>query len=319
MKIKKLTFAILGILGLFLFQNCDNMEDTDPISQGKIIEVDPSFFITTGLTAPITTVPCTLSNGKSSACYKIVTNSIPDEHQLGPWCPTTITDGKEKGGLWFEGGKIYDVDGAFVKNMKTFYSNSKWLMYKEDGTINVTKSQAACQAAARPDVDPQYQNFCVECQPSYFTGTLSFLIPVTPVLESGTTSGNGMGVRGIAFNGVHFDPPAPTDRILGSFTLAPMDDCGGHVNLASGYHYHAATGCSKEIAQTDGHAPMIGYAMDGFGIFARLDPTGAEPLNLDTCRGHSDDVRGYHYHVAPPGDNNLINCLKGAQGSFSVI
>ena len=53
--------------------------------------------------------------------------------------------------------------------------------------------------------------------------------------------------RGVAFNGVNFDPPAPTQNILGAHTLAPMDDAGGHVNAGAGYHYHAATGKSKKI------------------------------------------------------------------------
>jgi hypothetical protein len=47
-------------------------------------------------------------------------------------------------------------------------------------------------------------------------------------------------------------------------------------------------------------------------LFARLDSTGAEPKDLDECRGHSDNTRGYHYHVDKAGANNFINCLKGA-------
>jgi hypothetical protein len=111
---------------------------------------------------------------------------------------------------------------------------------------------------------------------------------------------------------VRFDGPAPVNAILGAYTLAPFDDAGGHINLAAGYHYHAATGKSKEIAQSDGHAPMIGYAADGHGLYARLDTKGSEPTDLDECRGHTDVTRGYHYHVDKAGANNFINCLKGA-------
>jgi hypothetical protein len=45
--------------------------------------------------------------------------------------------------------------------------------------------------------------------------------------------------------------------ILAAYTLAPFDDAGGHINLAAGYHYHAATGLTTQIAQTDGHAAMM--------------------------------------------------------------
>ena len=118
--------------------------------------------------------------------------------------------------------------------------------------------------------------------------------------------------RGIAFNGVVFDAPAPTDAILGAYTLAPFDDAGGHINLHAGYHYHAATGVTKQITQTDSHAAQIGYAMDGYAMYAQLDANDKEPTDLDDCRGHFDDTRGYHYHVAAAGTNSFINCLSGA-------
>ena len=123
---------------------------------------------------------------------------------------------------------------------------------------------------------------------------------------------------GVAFNGINFDPPAPTQAILGAYTLAPMDDAGGHVNGATGYHYHAATGKSKKVEQVDGHAAMIGYAMDGFGMYELLDKTNKEPTDLDDCRGHYDTTRGYHYHVAKAGSNSFIGCFHGAQGSVEV-
>lgn len=285
-----------------------------------VLEVNPELFISSGLSTAITKVSCTLSNGTTTTCYQIQTISLPSDHQVGPWCPTKITDGKEKGGIWFEGGKIYDVDGAFIKNMSTFYSDATWLLYNSDGTVKVTNTQAACQAAARPNVDPAYKNYCVECQPAYFpaSSVRTFLIPVKPVQLSSTAQVGNMGVIGVALNGVNFDPPAPTQAILGNYTLAPMDDCGGHVNLATGYHYHAATGCTKEVAQSDGHAPMIGYAMDGYGMFAQLNQDGKEPTDLDACRGHYDKTRGYHYHVDKAGANRFIGCFKGAQGTFSI-
>jgi hypothetical protein len=122
---------------------------------------------------------------------------------------------------------------------------------------------------------------------------------------------NGPSSRGLAFNGVVFDAPAPTSVILAAYTLAPFDDAGGHINLAAGYHYHAATGLTTKIAQADSHSAMIGYAFDGYGIFERLDADGKEYTDLDASRGHTDTTRGYHYHVDAPGNNNFINSLHG--------
>ncbi len=189
----------------------------------------------------------------------------------------------------------------------------------------------------------------MECLPSYVSDiTQTYLIPVKPVKQKTAIQFGRPGpprdgkrppkgerprppkegeprpprqgeegqqvpeTRGLAFNGVNFNAPAPVDAILGAYTLAPFDDAGGHINLNAGYHYHAATGASTEILQSDGHAPMIGYAIDGHGIYGRLDESGNEPTDLDDCRGHYDEVRGYHYHVDAAGTNNFINCLQGA-------
>ena len=42
-----------------------------------------------------------------------------------------------------------------------------------------------------------------------------------------------------------------------------------------------------------------------------LDENGLEESDLDTCRGHTDDTRGYHYHSAGPGENAFIGCFTG--------
>lgn len=79
-----------------------------------------------------------------------------------------------------------------------------------------------------------------------------------------------------------------------------------------------ATGHTKEIVQADGHAPMIGYVLDGFGLYADLDVE-ANPLEgLDACGGHSDATRGYHYHVVAPGSNQIISAFRGIPGTVST-
>lgn len=289
-------------------------------ASAQVVKVEAANFITAGLAEPITIVSRTLSNGSTADCFKIVTKSTPTDHAQGPWCPTHISDDKTKAGIWIEGGNVYDADGAFIKNLASFYNNTTWQMYNAGtGEITKTLTQADCAAAANPNVGAAYKNFCVECLPSYVSAiTRTIYIPVTPVkLTSPISFGAGPGtngpvIRGIAFNAVVFDGPAPVNAILGAYTLAPFDDAGGHINLIAGYHYHAATGMSKKIEQADGHAAMIGYALDGFGIYERISSTGAEYTDLDASRGHSDTTRGYHYHVDKAGANNFINSLAGA-------
>lgn len=302
----------------------NNTDTNDEVVQGElVIDVDPSLFLTDGTDFTVTLIDCVLSNGTTSKCYKIITNGLPADHEMGPWCPSNISDDAEAGGIWLEGGEVYDVDGAFIENMANFYNDDTWLMYDSNGDIYKTLTADDCANAANPNVGEEYKNFCVECLPSFLTNlTNTYVIPASPIKLETTTDfarvgppgmgANGPSQRGLAFNGVVFDAAAPTDAILGAYTLAPFDDAGGHINLNAGYHYHAATGESTEIAQADDHAPMLGYAMDGHGIYGRLDVNGEAPIDLDDCRGHYDEARGYHYHVDYAGSNNFIDCLHGA-------
>ncbi|WP_235989359.1 YHYH protein [Psychroserpens algicola] len=293
-------------------QNTDNKELAI-----KIKPVNTDYFITENIIGEISEEKVDL-RGIETLCYVIKTNSQASEHQMGPWCPRHIDDGIEKAGIWFDNGKVYDVSGHFIANLDEFYDDDKWKLYKDDGSIKVTDTEEACLSAAKPNVDEDYHNYCVECLPEYFKNQITtYYIPVTPTYQN-SSQRFGRGGIGLAFNGVKFDPPAPTHAILAAHTIAPLDDHGGHVNPHGGYHYHAVTGSTKEITQSDTHAPMIGYAIDGFGIYALLDKNGTQPSDLDECGGHSDNERGYHYHAGAPGDNQIIKCLHGTPGRIDL-
>lgn len=286
-------------------------------TSAKVVPVNTDYFITENIIGEIQEKIVEL-NGIETLCYIIKTHSQATEHQMGPWCPRHINDGMEKAGIWFKDDKVYDVSGHFIANLDEFYSDDKWLLYREDGTIKVTETQEACLAAAKPEVDEDYHNYCVECLPEYFKDQVTtFVIPATPTYLK-SVQNFGRGGIGIAFNGVNYDPPAPTHAILAAHTIAPLDDHGGHVNPHGGYHYHAVTGSTKEVEQTDIHAPLLGYAIDGFGIYALEDENGNKPNDLDECGGHFDDIRGYHYHAGEPGGNQIIKCLHGLPGYTEI-
>ena len=261
-------------------------------------------------------VDCTLSGGTKTSCISITLKPQPGTMQIGPWCPRNISDSAEKSGIWLESGKVYDADGTFVSNLAEFYKDDVWQMFdKKTGAINVTDSKVACAAAARPDVDEQYTNFCVECQVSYMdsNASMTYVIPVTPTNASSPSTNTRSGI-GIAFSGARIDSSAPTHAILAAHTLAPFDDCGGHVNLHVGYHLHAITdnaNCLKDVSYEPNHAPAIGLAIDGYTIHRQSDESTDE---LDRCGGHDSASIGYHYHAAAPGENKIIACHTGETG-----
>ena len=269
----------------------------------------------------INVVEQTLSNGEVADVYEITASnstSIPVEHDMGPWCPTSVDQNDDTdGGIWLDNGVLYQVTGDFLVDLPNFYDDSTWNLIEEDGvTIKYIDTREGCELAARPDVDPEFQNHCVQCLPEWFEDddlTATYYIPVNPVKLETSTIPNGE--RGIALNGVVFDGPAPVADILSAYTIAAFDNAGGHVNPFVGYHYHTATGMSTKIDQEDDHTGMIGYALDGFGIYEYTADANGDDLDLadlDDCRGHEDDVRGYHYHISAPGINEHIPCFSGA-------
>lgn len=340
--------------------------DLSKSTHTQVQSVNPAYFMEDALAAPIVKEERILSDGTTALCYVIRTYSEPHEHEMGPWAPTHIDDDAGKGGIWLQDGEVHNVDGPFVRDIAEFYDDPDWKLYREDGSIRVTDTKQAFEAAARPNVDPKYHNYVVEGRPEWIDrNVFVYVIPVNPIYQAEPTllgragsppddrfnrrlgggpppRGNrpdgpppvrrdGQGsadqhqrggaeitALGIAFNGVNYDPPAPVDAILAAHTLAPFDDAGGHINPHNGYHYHAVTGHTKEIVQHDGHAPMIGYMMDGFGLYAHANEDETIPNDLDECGGHTDSIRGYHYHAGAAGENQIIKGFRGIPGSMTV-
>ncbi len=309
--------ALLALLNFSCFVDEATKQAAEE-ARSHVVPVDPSYFVPEALLGDIVKEERTLSDGTKALCYVIRTYSEPHEHEMGPWSPKTITDDADAGGIWIRDGQVYDVDGPFVKNVAEFYGDPEWKLYRDDGTVRVTDTKEAFEAAARPDVDPRYHNHVVEGRPEWFGHHENvYVIPVEPVYQFRPTRLRHGGAA-VAFNGVKYDPPAPIHAILKAHTIAPFDDAGGHINPFEGYHYHAATGQTKEVAQADGHAPMIGYALDGFGLYAHLDGAGQASTDLDECGGHFDGLRGYHYHAGAPGSNQVIAALRGIPGTMTV-
>lgn len=290
----------------------------DQPPRAEAIGLNPALFIVENLIGEIKTEERALANGSTALCYVFKTKTQPSEHGMGPWSPKLVTDGKDKGGIWFKDGKVYDLDGPFLANLAKFYDDPEWNVVRDDGTIRITETKEAFEAAARPDVDPKYKNHVVQGNPEWYPAVeTTYVIPVKPVFND-TPRQLQRGAIGVAFNGVRFDPPAPVHMIIAAHTIAALDHGGGHMNPHAGYHYHAATGKTKEVAQPDKHAPMIGYALDGFAIYAHLDSDGKSADDLDECGGHQDETRGYHYHAGSPGSNQIIKAFRGIPGTATV-
>lgn len=99
-----------------------------------------------------------------------------------------------------------------------------------------------------------------------------------------------------------------------------QDVCNGHPEMRGQYHYHNYSPCMHEENTSPGeHSELVGYAMDGFGIYGLRDEGGKILKNddLDACHGHTHAVMWdgemkeiYHYHFTHEYPYSL-GCFKG--------
>lgn len=308
---------ILGGCSSNSSQTDNQVSDANQDSQQEVSNSDTTIsdnlFIESALAKEITTADCTLADGSTTSCDTITIAGYPADGEVGPFCPPTTSTTADQAGIWLDGENLYDADGEFITQLATIYDDENWKLYNDDGTVNITDSLEAFEAAARPNVDEAYQNHCVEGRLEWLEGgqpiETTVEVPSEPtVTDTATPVG---GKVGVTLNGVVIDPAAPVSAILGAYTIAAFDDCGGHFNPVEGYHYHAATGCSEVGEVPEGETKPFAIAMDGFMIHSPY-PEREEPADLDECNGHETDELGYHYHANPAAENAVLTCFKGS-------
>jgi hypothetical protein len=273
-------------------------------------------FLEGSLTKAITSEDCTLSNGETTTCYRIEVTGAPVDTKIGPFCPESTSSTAEVSGIWLDGEKMYNADGKFIMDLSTIYKDVKWKLYDDSGKVKVTDTKEAFQGAARPDVQEAYKYHCVEGTWEWTETTkpvpTSILVPVKPVLASASSTSHGN--LGVTINGLVISASAPVDAILGAYTIAAFDDCGGHFNPTAGYHLHAYTGCEgieyeSHIDNPNAETKIIGYAMDGVAVFAPL--SSKSTIKLDECNGRTTAKDGYHYYAQSAEKNLVVKCVKG--------
>jgi YHYH protein len=98
-----------------------------------------------------------------------------------------------------------------------------------------------------------------------------------------------------------------------------QDSCNGHPEMRGQYHYHDYSPCLKDNAAEGQHSDLVGYALDGFGIYGLHGEDGALLTNddLDECHGHThtllwngETTDMYHYHFTSEYPYSL-SCFKG--------
>ena len=306
--------SLLCVVG-FLAAGCSSSDaDTAAVSSSGLA-VD--LFLDGALAGDPELGECMLVDGSTAECYTITVVGTPANHDVGPFCPTTITADAEEGGLWLDGEGSFEIDGPFFTELASIYGDDLWdNIYDEDGTVNVIDNAEDFQVAARPDITEEFYYHCVDGNVEWLDGgeqpAHTIVVPATPVLADAPTVQFATGAHsnlGVTLNGALVSGSADMTAILASYTIAAFDDCGGHINPALGYHVHGTAGCSDVGEAPDGETPPFAYALDGFTIHAPYDDGVA--AELDECNGHTSGEYGYHYHANTIEQNATLTCLMG--------
>jgi hypothetical protein len=146
--------------------------------------------------------------------------------------------------------------------------------------------------------DPAYQ---FDTNPNHIAEqNVTLTLPTNPTAAT-TPSCVDLGYIGVLTNGVLlFD--ALDDAGRDAVAHETQDTCDGHPDGKERYHYHNVASCIR--SRSTSGSTLVGYALDGYGIYVERDGRGNLPTNadLDSCHGRTSQVEWngkqttiYHY------------------------
>lgn len=209
--------------------------------------------------------------------------------------------GAQEAGPWInKAAGTYDVTKKPFVQGNVFYSTAEF-------TITTTETQRVIKANGFPlgvatgtfpvqTSDPAYK---YDPNPNQVTAqSISFSIPRYPT--PATSASCTYKQVGITLDGVQLHGPLDS---IGRDELAYQiqDVCTGGPQPGGGYHRHGLSECTPHIHERNA---LVGYSLDGFGIFSPYDQNGKEltTANLDACHGIVSEipwdgktVMMYHY------------------------
>ena len=222
-------------------------------------------------------------------------------------------------GNWIHGSTWDDTQKIHVQGEVTWPDAS--ISISSDGDRRMVSSNALPDDhttgifPVRRD-DPAFQ---IDRNPNTIMAqTISLSLPLIPTVAA-KSSCVPMGMIGVALDGVPFFN-ALDDAGRDAVAHEVQDDCNGHPQHGGEYHYHGPSPCMKSM--TDNNA-LIGYALDGFGIYSMYDENGREQTNddLDECHGRvsriiwdGKPVEMYHY-VLTREYPYTVGCFRGVVAS----
>ncbi len=281
-----------------------------------------TLFAATDNTTWLTTASATLdpamlplSDGKFSA----TTPAIGVVYACDPEHTYTITQtGARTTGNWLHGKTWSLVEkiaaGAYVHGSTTWPDASLSIAASEGIRILSTNDLPQGQPTGIFPIQKSDPAYKYDRNPNAITAqSYSISVPITPT--AGTPTCVPHGPVGIGLDGVVFFSSIDSHgRDEPAYEL--QDYCGGMSAPSGIYHRYLPSLCIPHIQEPNA---LVGYALDGFGIYSPYDANGVEltTKDLDECHGTTTPVLWdgkrvsmYHYVLTRDFPYN-ISCFRG--------
>jgi hypothetical protein len=327
MNFSKPVFLFLAMIG---FIACKKEVIEDPFPDTSVHIFNPELMTAANLLESVQLKEVVMSDGTVGTCYELVFKSNPIAD--GPYCPRTID---EIGGVGIYDGNTQPGFQVMQASLWEAMEADGYDIVDEDGNIRVTDPGAG--------TGPPAGSSCLEATPDNSI-RITFRIPAVPQLGSSNDVINIVENVGVSKDGIPLTghPPSATSGPpgvpAGMFTNASIpaiDPCGGHIDPFGYYHLHFGPEEINSVFDANGitevsctnfeqsETAFIGYAKDGFPIYASKDFDNSIASDLDECQGHTSTTNEYpdgvyHYHVSNSRAPNLPECLKGISAQNSI-
>jgi hypothetical protein len=235
-------------------------------------------------------------------------------------CPTPPGPpiGSNLQGPWIQ-GSWWTPQGKPAVDGEVFWGNTWTEIYFENNQRVIRSNNIPYHPTGTFPISPYDDAYLFDRNPNTIREqNIVLTLPLFPS-ETEQPSCLPMGMIGFATTGVAIysaldaqQRDAPAHEI--------QDKCKGHPEVSGQYHYHDWSDCIEDFAGRGGHhSSLIGYALDGFGIFGFRGDNGQELHNvdLDICHGHRHMIlweggwrEMYHYHMTREYPYTL-GCFKG--------
>ncbi len=224
--------------------------------------------------------------------------------------------GAEHTGSWIH-GDTWDLTQKIAVEGKVTWPNAQFQITTNGNQRAITGNGLPVDSVTGifpiQKSDPAYQ---IDTNPnSIKTQNVSFSLPLNPT-PAASPSCVPMGMIGVALNGVAiFNALDASGR--DAVAHETQDVCDGHPQSQGIYHYHGPSPC---MPGESGNNQLVGYALDGYGIYSMYDANGKEITNadLDACHGTTSPVLWngkmvtmYHY-VLTQEYPYTIGCFMGS-------